>query len=101
MEKSPKDQTILTGFVHIHGEVEALEILSVSIDVELDLTYEKDGKDTKVVGTATLTISVHVLFFSVTVSASVTRQFAGSHNDPSFADQVSEAHWNEYVQAFA
>lgn len=101
MEKSPHDQTILTGFVHIHGEVEALEILSVSIDVELDLTYEKDGHDTKVLGDATLTISVHVLFFSVTVSASVHREFAGSHNDPSFADQVSESDWNAYLKAFA
>ncbi len=101
MEKSPHDQTILTGFVHIHGEVEALEILSVSIDVELDLTYEKDGHDTKVMGDATLTISVHVLFFSVTVSASVHREFSGSHNDPTFAAQISEPNWNTYLKAFA
>jgi hypothetical protein len=101
IEKSPKDDAILTAFVHIHGEVEALAILSVSIDVELDLTYEKDGMDTKLVGTATLTISVHVLFFSVTVSASVHREFAGSHNDPSFADQVSQQQWTDYLKAFA
>lgn len=101
MEKSPQDQTVLTGFVHIHGDVEALEILSVSIDLELDLTYEKDGHDTKVVGDATLTVSVHVLFFSATVSASVHREFAGSHHDPSFIDQVSEHDWNDYLLAFA
>ena len=101
IQTSPNDQAILTGFVHIHGDVEALEILSVSIDLELDLTYEKDGANTKVVGDATLTISVHVLFFSVTVSASVHREFAGSHNDPSFADQVSEDNWNAYQLAFA
>ncbi len=102
MEKSPHDQTILTGFVHIHGEVEVLGgIISASIDVELDLTYEKDGHDTKVVGEATLTISVHIVFFSITVSASVQREFAGSHNDPTFADQVSEQNWNDYLLAFA
>ncbi|MDB5058978.1 MAG: putative outer rane channel [Chloroflexi bacterium] len=102
MEKNPHDQTILTGFVHIHGEVEVLGgIISASIDVELDLTYEKDGKDTKVMGDATLTISVHIIFFSITVSASVHREFAGSHNDPTFADQVSEPNWNQYLEAFA
>ncbi len=102
MEKSPKDQTILTGFVHIHGDVEVLGgIISASIDVELDLTYEKDGPDTKVVGEATLTISVHIVFFSITVSASVQRQFSGSHNDPTFADQVTETNWEDYLLAFA
>jgi hypothetical protein len=102
IEKNPHDQTILTGFVHIHGEVEVLGgIISASIDVELDLTYEKDGHDTKVMGDATLTISVHIVFFSITVSASVHRQFSGSHNDPTFADQVSEANWDKYLKAFA
>ena len=100
LQKNP-DQTIVTAFVHIHGEVDALAILMVSIDVELDLTYEKDGPDTSLSGAATLKITIKLVVLHFTVSASVHRQFSGSHNDPSFADQVSEADWNRYLKAFA
>jgi hypothetical protein len=95
------DSTMLTGFVDAHGSVSVLAIASVSIDFHISLNYEKTGQDTKVWGEATFTISISILFFSISFSAHVEKQFSGSHHDPTFADQVSRANWNKYLQAFA
>jgi hypothetical protein len=97
----PADSVILTGFLRCSGDVDVLGIISVSIEFYMALTYEKDGNESSVYGQASLTISVHIIFFSLSHTFSVERTFAGSHTDPSFADQVSEAQWNQYLAAFA
>ena len=60
-------------------------------------------------GRATLTVEVHVLFFSASVEISCERKFAGSSGDPSFA-QLMEPYllngatvkpWDDYSMAFA
>ena len=68
----------------MRGEVEALGLVSVCIELYLSLTYET--KTEKAVGRATLTVEVEVAFFSVSVSISCEKKFAGSAGDPSFAD---------------
>ncbi|HEV7843448.1 MAG TPA: hypothetical protein VGO69_07105, partial [Pyrinomonadaceae bacterium] len=99
----------LTGYLRMGGEVEVLGIISVSIELNLSLTYEfSSGKCT---GRATLTIEIDILFFSASVEIEAERKFAGSNGDPTFA-QLMEPYvdprtdemvdpWREYCEAFA
>jgi hypothetical protein len=59
------------------------------------------------VGSASLTVKVEVLFFSTSVTISAERQFAGSNGDPTFVDVMgleadgTSPDWSEYCLAFA
>lgn len=95
----------LTGYFRLRGEVDVLGIASASIELYMSLTYQFDTG--KMVGEATITVSVSVLCFSGSVSISARREFAGSNGDPSFAQimmdpggTTSEA-WDNYWGAFA
>ena len=99
----------LTGYFRLYGEVSVLGIISASIELYLELRYEFSSG--KCVGKATLTIEVSVFMFSVSVSITCERKFAGSNGDPSFkelmapyVDPVSSLPvepWSEYCAAFA
>jgi hypothetical protein len=91
----------LTGFLDIGGEVSVLGIISISIDLNLSLTYQvKDGKKL-IIGRATLTVSVHIIFFSISVSVSVEKSFKADSGDPRIEDVLTAADWAEYAGAFA
>ncbi len=77
----------LTGYLRVGGNVEALGILTVSIELYLGLAYEFSSG--KAVGRATLTIEVEVFLFSASVEISCERKFAGSKGDPTLR-QVME-----------
>ncbi len=83
----PNAGTTLTGFVKVQGEVEVLGIISVSIELDLTLTYVSSDSPpgSYVQGTATLKISISICFFSITVPITVTKQFAGSGADATSA----------------
>jgi hypothetical protein len=99
----------LTGYFRLHGEVSVLGIISASIELYLELRYEFSSG--KCVGKACLTIEVSVFMFSISVTITCERKFAGSNGDPSFAqlmepyiDPVSNVlvePWSEYCAAFA
>jgi len=94
----------LTGYLRIGGEVEALGIVTVSIELCLELHYEFSSG--KCVGKATLTIEVDICMFSVSVEITCERKFAGSSGDPTFAEIMApqptgESPWNTYCEAFA
>ena len=56
----------------------------------------------KLYGEAKLTVEVEVLFFSTSVTVTVTREFMGSESDPKFIDFIpQEPVWQEYCQAYA
>jgi hypothetical protein len=107
--KMEGDNCTLTAFFKIHGEVEVLGgIISASLTLELDLTYESATK--KLTGTASMEIEVHVIFFSIGVTVTCTRTLAGGNGDPTFVDamrpalpqeSVNYSPWDEYVSAFA
>jgi hypothetical protein len=101
-EKSgpPKTQeTSLTGYFRAHGEVSVMGIISISLDIYIGLTYEFETN--KVTGTATVSISVHIIFFSISASVTVERKFGGE-GDPKFLDAIPDQNtWNEYADAFA
>ncbi len=108
----------LTGFVKFDGHVSVLEIVSASISLDLELSFE--SATGKVIGEADLEISVSLLCFSISVSCKVQRKFKGSNADPTFRQIMApfcasnpqlvlpdpactsgfEVPWNDYVDAF-
>ncbi|MFL5284346.1 MAG: hypothetical protein ACJ8AW_25985, partial [Rhodopila sp.] len=97
----------LTGYLRAGGSLDVLGLISASIEFYLGFTYYF-GRPCNIAGEATVTIEVHVLFFSASVSASLRRQFA----DPviSFADLIpvlpsdppgTSSIWNDYCDSFA
>lgn len=91
----------LTGFVDIGGELSILGIISISIDLNLSLSWIHTAQGDKVQGRATLKISVSILFFSISVSVSVERSFGSGSGDPRIADVISDKNWQSYCLGFA
>lgn len=97
----------LTGYLRAGGSLDVLGLISASVEFYLGFTYYF-GPPCSIAGEATVTIEVHVLFFSASVSPSLRRQFA----DPqvSFADLIpalpgdppgTSSVWNYYCNSFA
>jgi hypothetical protein len=92
--------TTLTGFVDIGGEVSVLGIISISIDLNLSLTWVHTPTGNKIQGRATLKISISILFFSISVSISVERSFGSGAGDPQIAQVMDASDWAQYCLAF-
>jgi hypothetical protein len=103
--KIEPDGVTLAGYFRLRGEVEALGIVSVCIELYLEIRYESASG--KCVGTATISIEIDVTLFSATISISCTKKFAGSGKDPTLAElldvaaDATSADWNAYCAAFA
>lgn len=99
------DAGSLSGYFRLRGEVDVLGLISASIELYLELNYDFDTG--KMVGRASLTVKVEVLFFSASVTVSAERQFAGSNGDPNFVDVMgletdgTSPAWTEYCLAYA
>ncbi|GAC1541013.1 MAG: hypothetical protein NVS2B17_17890 [Candidatus Velthaea sp.] len=90
---------ILSGYLRLGGSLNVLGLISISVEFNLSFTYDS-GRD-KAYGRATLTVSVHVLFFSKSIELTVERAFGGS-GDPHFIDFFpTPAPWEQYALAFA
>ena len=90
---------ILSGYLRLGGSLNVLGLISISVEFNLSFTYDTDRD--KAYGRATLTVAVHVLFFSASVELTVERAFGGS-GDPHFLDFFPDpAPWQEYALAFA
>jgi hypothetical protein len=90
----------LTGFIDIGGEVSVLGIISISLDLNLSLSWQSSPKGNIIEGRATLTVSVHILFFSASVTLSVERSFAAGGHDPGVGQLLTPQQWRDYAQAF-
>jgi hypothetical protein len=88
----------LTGYLRAGGSLDVLGLISASVEFYLGFTYYF-GPPCSIAGEATVTIEVHVLFFSASVSASLRREFG----DPtiSFADLIGPSDWDYYCDSFA
>lgn len=99
------DAGSLTGYYRIRGEVDVLGLISASITLELSLTYE--FATGKMVGRASITIQVEILFLSFPVVLSCERRLAGSNADPTFAEILdmrpdgTSVAWDVYRASFA
>ncbi len=103
----------LLGYLRFRGEITVLGIISASLELYMELSYE--GATGKVVGRASLKIEVRVLCFSAGVTLEVERKFAGKNEDPTFAEVFApcdppalptdtcggQLPWADYVNAFA
>ncbi len=69
---------ILSGYLRAGGELTILEIVSMSVEFNLSLVYENRNGAAFLVGECTLTVEVHVLFFSASVRLSMRREFSKS-----------------------
>ena len=88
----------LTGYLRAGGSLDVLGLISASVEFYLGFTYFF-GPPCSIAGEATITIEVHVLFFSASVSATLHREFG----DPtiSFAQLIGPTDWDDYCDAFA
>ncbi len=98
----------LSGYFRLRGEVDVLGLISASIELYLELTYETATG--KAVGRATLTIEIEIFFLSFSVEISCEKKFAGANGDPTFVDQMglpagappgAVRPWDLYCRAFA
>ncbi|NGT16077.1 hypothetical protein [Achromobacter insolitus] len=112
-----KNACSLAGYFRMGGCVSVLGIVSISIEIYLELRYEFQSG--KCAGRATITVEIEVFMFSMSVSLSCERKFAGSNGDPGFRDlmgprpdlplaqelaQIDDDTayaWREYAEAFA
>ncbi len=93
--------TDLTGFVDIGGEVSVLGIISISLDLNISLSWISSPSGNLIDGKATMSISVHIIFFSVSVSVSVERSFKAGGGDPQVCQLMNDNDWADYAEAFA
>ena len=100
-KEQPDKLIYFEGYVEMGGHLSVLCIITVSLVFHLALAYEKTGGKTRLFGQASLTVEIEILFFSVSVSVKVERQFAGSNGDPSFAQLIDQSAWTKYCAAFA
>jgi len=91
----------LTGFVDVGGEVSVLGLISISLDLNLSLSYQVKSGKKLVVGRATLTLSIRIVFFSISVEITMEKSFAADSGDPRLGQIVSASDWADYAAAFA
>ncbi len=108
-QETPSKLIQFEGYIEMGGHLSVLGLITVSLVFHLGLTYEKTDAHSRLYGTATLTVEIDILFFSISQDISVERQFAGSDADPAFIEYVPETAkgseksdvWNTYCAAFA
>jgi len=94
-------------YIRIHGELDIMGIISVTLTFYLELRYKTFPKQSnpsikgdELTGTATLTIEIEILFFTIPVELSVTKTLAGE--DPRFVDLMpTQAEWDAFCEAYA
>jgi hypothetical protein len=91
----------ITGFVDVKGEVSVLGIISISLELNLSLSWQDHNGKQVVAGRATLTVAVHILFFSASVQISMEKRFGSSNGDPRLGAVLTPAGWADYAAAFA
>ena len=113
-----QDAASLTGYFRLAGHVDVLGIISASLELYLELSYEFPTG--KCVGRAQLTIEISVFIFSGSVTIKCERKFAGSNGDPSLREMMGlrpdltleqelamidsedvDYAWREHCEAFA
>ncbi len=103
-----EDSMTLIGYLRLGGHVSVLGLISLSIEMRMEIGYENG----KAVGRATIQVEVEILFFSATVSISYEKKFKGGNGDPTFLQMMGDPYlepvqdqmvdpWDMYARAFA
>jgi hypothetical protein len=98
----------LEAYIRFVGKVEALKLVSISLEIYLGLGFQTPPPMLK--GTAKAELKIKVLIFSGSIKITVERQIKASSNAARmiavdegihFVDLFDQSHWLEYVEAFA
>ncbi len=95
----------LTAFLQIRGEVSVLSLISVSVTLLLELSYDFNSQILS--GHAEVVVEVSVWFFSQSVSIPYDWSVKTGNSDPTFAELMAppglpgERPWDTYCLAFA
>jgi hypothetical protein len=103
--KSLGKDVMLTAFLRLHGELDVLGIVTVSVDLNVSMTYDVTTK--VMVAAGTIKIDVSLLLFSVHVDVPFRKEFHACNNDPTLrelmppnANNISQ-YWIDYCDAYA
>ncbi|MET8506318.1 hypothetical protein ABZV60_16900 [Streptomyces sp. NPDC004787] len=119
---STSQELELTAYLRLHGELSILGIVTLSLEFYMSLTYAPDPD--RLVGEASVTVSIDVAFFSDSVTLHVRKEIAGGATAaqaransltgaPSraaiapastaftFGETHTQQTWNQYCNAFA
>lgn len=69
---------ILGAYIRCGGEVDVLDLITVSVTFYLDLQYQDNDNQTLLTGTCTITASISIAFFSIDVPLTFRKDLAGS-----------------------
>jgi hypothetical protein len=100
LKRTPMGVTV-GGYLRCGGHVEVLDLVQVSIEFEMGLSYTNDGHTGHIEGRASVTVSVSVLLFHESVSFEVHKSFDTDGVPNPFDFEVDEADWNSLCEAFA
>jgi len=79
------DGMILMGYFRAYGELTILSIVSMSIQFWLTLSYEqRSGGEAFLVGECTVSVDIHIGFFSVGASMTLRREFSKGSGSASY-----------------
>ncbi len=99
------DKMTFEAFAELRGELCVLGLITVSITFHVALGLVKSDAGKELVGKASITVEIELLFFSKSVSVECERRFQGSKGDPTFLEVFPAATqpsaWTAYTSAFA
>ena len=81
------DGWVIGGYLRLRGELDILGIITISVELYLEIIYESSTG--KCIATGYVKVDISLFFFSIHVKVSFTRKFAGSNGDPTFAELMS------------
>jgi hypothetical protein len=105
-DSSGTEDVSLTAFLRLHGELDILGIITISITLSVSMTFDFTHK--MIVAEAEIHVEVSIVFFSINVDLPFRKEFHSCNNDPTLrqlmppgASNAASAYWAEYVGAYA
>jgi hypothetical protein len=79
---------LIGGYLRLRGELDIAGIITISIELYLQITY--NPQTGKCIASGYIQIDVSILFFSLHAKPSFSRTFAGSNGDPTFVQMMGQ-----------
>jgi len=89
------------GYYRVGACLEVLQIITVSVEFYVGLSFDKLDHEVILAGVARVTVEISVMFFSTSAELELRVEYRTSGADPTYGDVFSESNWLEYCDAFA
>jgi hypothetical protein len=86
-----KTEAKVCGFVHANGHLDVLGLISVDLDVLVQICYVRRNGSTSVEGEARIIIHIEILFFEIDVELRARYQFVGGAGGPALRAAAAPA----------